>query len=71
MAQVVALDGEDPSQLVSRSPSPTRITPIDQLNQDGDRVQQLSPTKVLVDGALRGSRVALPDREPADRRYFL
>jgi hypothetical protein len=57
MAQVVALDGEDQANS-SLSALADEDYPIDQLNQDGDRVQQLSPTKVLVDGALRGSRVA-------------
>jgi hypothetical protein len=57
MAQVVALDGEDQAN-TSLAALADEDYPIDQLNQDGDRVQQLSPTKLLVDGALRGSRVA-------------
>jgi len=57
MAQVVALDGEDQAN-TSLAALADENYPIDQLNQDGDRVQQLSPTRLLVDGALRGSRVA-------------
>jgi len=57
MAQVVALDGGDQAN-TSLAALADENYPIDQLNQDGDRVQQLSPTKLLVDGALRGSRVA-------------
>jgi len=57
MAQVVALDGEDQAN-TSLAALADENYPIDQLNQDGDRVQQLSPTRFLVDGALRGSRVA-------------
>jgi len=57
MAQVVALDGQDQAN-TSLAALADENYPIDQLNQDGDRVQQLSPTRLLVDGALRGSRVA-------------
>jgi hypothetical protein len=57
MAQVVALDGEDQAN-TSLAALADENYPIDQLNQGGDRVQQLSPTRLLVDGALRGSRVA-------------
>lgn len=57
MAQVVALDGEDQAN-TSLAALADEDYPIEQLNQDGDRVQQLSPTRLLVDGALRGSRVA-------------
>ncbi len=57
MAQVVALDGEDQAN-TSLAALADENYPVDQLNQDGDRVQQLSPTRLLVDGALRGSRVA-------------
>jgi hypothetical protein len=57
MAQVVALDGEDQANSTLAALADEDY-PIDQLNQDGDRVQQLSPTRLLVDGALRGSRVA-------------
>jgi hypothetical protein len=57
MAQVVALDGADQAN-TSLAALADENYPIDQLNQDGDRVQQLSPTRFLVDGALRGSRVA-------------
>jgi len=57
MAQVVALDGQDQAN-TSLAALADEKYPIDQLNQDGDRVQQLSPTRLLVDGALRGSRVA-------------
>jgi hypothetical protein len=57
MAQVVALDGTDQAN-TSLAALADENYPIDQLNQDGDRVQQLSPTRLLVDGALRGTRVA-------------
>jgi hypothetical protein len=57
MAQVVALDGQDQAN-TSLAALADENYPIDQLNQDGARVQQLSPTRLLVDGALRGSRVA-------------
>jgi hypothetical protein len=57
MAQVVALDGEDQAN-TSLAALADEDYPIGQLNEEGDRVQQLAPTKLLVDGALRGSRVA-------------
>jgi hypothetical protein len=57
MDQVVALDGNDQAN-TSLAALADENYPIDQLNQGGDRVQQLSPTRLLVDGALRGSRVA-------------
>ena len=70
MAQVVALDGEDQAN-TSLAALADENYPIGQLNQDGDRVQQLSPTRFLVDGALRGSSGRLPDRQPADRRHLI
>ena len=57
MAQVVVLDGQDQAN-TSLASLADEDYPIGQLNQDGDRVQQLFPTRLLVDGALRGTRVA-------------
>ena len=70
MAQVVALDGEDQAN-TSLAALADENYPIDQLNQDGDRVQQLSPTKVPGGRRIAGQSGRLPDRQPADRRYLI
>jgi len=63
-AQVEVLSGDDQANYSLANLADVNY-PISQLNQNGDPVEQLAPTRFLVDGALRGSRVAYQIDSPA------